>query len=182
MGMSNYLYIASHHTQTNTSVSTSSETRCDTYTDDKDKDIEEINITEALQRCGYPRWSFHKVNKQMSRSKEQTIKNRKDKKDKSRGMVVIPNAKGISEALEMIYRKHNISTAMRPHMSLRKPLVHPKDRRNPADTSGVLYSILCRDCNKVYVWETGWEFGVRHTEHQKKADELTDQHFIRKQT
>ncbi len=125
--------------------------------------------------------SSNKVKKQMGRSKEQTIKNRKDKKDKSRVLVVIPYVKGISEALERIYRKYNISTAMRPHMSLIKLLVHPKDIRNPADTSGVVYSILCRDCNKVYVGETGRQFEVRCTEHQKEADELSNQHFIRKQ-
>ncbi len=45
--------------------------RCqNTVTDDKDKEIEEIRITEALQRCGYPRWSFNKVKKQMGRNKE----------------------------------------------------------------------------------------------------------------
>ncbi len=32
-------------------------------TNDKDKEIEEIHITEALQRCGYPRWCFNKVKK-----------------------------------------------------------------------------------------------------------------------
>ncbi len=64
-------------------------------------------------------------------------------------MVVIPYVKGVSEALERIYRKHNISTVMRPHMSLRKLLVHPKDKRNAVDTSGVVYSIPCRHCNKV---------------------------------
>ncbi len=149
-------------------------------TDDKDNEIEETHITEALQRCGCPRWSFNKVKKQMGRNQEQKIKNRKEKKDKSRGMVVIPYVKAISEALERIYRKHNISTAMRPHMSLRKLLVHPKDKRNPADILGVVYSIPCRDCNKVYVGETGQQFGVRRMEHQKEADELSNQHFTRK--
>ncbi len=117
----------------------------------------------------------------MGRHKEQNIKNRKEKKDKSRGMVVIPYVKGISEALERIYRKHNISTPMRPHMSLRKHLIHPKYKRNPADTLGVVYSTLCRDCNKVYVGETGRQIGVRRIEHQKEADELSNQHFTRKQ-
>ncbi len=150
-------------------------------TDVNFKEIEEIHITEAMQRCGYPRWSFNKVKKQMGRRKEQKIKNRKEKKDKSRGLVVIPYVKDVSQALEKIYRKHTISTAMTPHMSLRKLFVHPKDKRNPADTSGVVYSILCRDCNKVYVGETGRQFGVRHTEHQKEADELSNQHFTREQ-
>ncbi len=49
--------------------------RCqNTVTDDKDKEIEEIHITEALQRCGYPRWRFNKVKKQMGKNKEQKIK------------------------------------------------------------------------------------------------------------
>ncbi len=100
------------------------------------------------------------MKKQMGRSKEQTIKNRKDKKDKSRRLVVIPYVKGVSEAIERIFRKHNISTAMRLHMSLRKLHVHPKDKRSPADTSGELYSISCKESNRLYVEETGRQFGV----------------------
>ncbi len=65
-------------------------------------------------------------------------------------------------------------------MSLRKLLVHPKDKRNNADASGVVYSIPCSDCNKVCVGETSQQFGVRCTEHQKEADELSNQHFTRK--
>ncbi len=70
---------------------------------------------------------------------------------------------------------------MKPRMSLRKLHNQPKDKRNPTDTSGVIYSIPCRDCNKVYVGETGLQFGVRRMEHLKKADELSNQHFTRKQ-
>ena len=69
--------------------------------------------------------------------------------------MVIPYVKGISELLERIYRKHNICTAMRPHMTLRKLLVHPKDKREKEEQSGVVYSIPCIDCDKVYIGETG---------------------------
>ncbi len=93
MGISNYWSIASHHTKTSTTVSThimlalhqklgvicTLFDRCqNSVTEDKDKEIEEIHITEALQRCGYARWSFNKVKKQMGGNKEQKIKNRNE--------------------------------------------------------------------------------------------------------
>ncbi len=58
-------------------------------TNKKDKEIEEIHITGTLQRCGYRNWTFKKLKKQMGMDKEQIFKNRKDKKDKSKGLVVI---------------------------------------------------------------------------------------------
>ncbi len=114
--------------------------------EEEDRKLEEQHIMNALERCGYLRWTFMKVKKQMNNNKEKT--KRREKHERSKGLVVIPYVKGISEPLERIYRKHNISTAMRPHMTLRKILVHPKDKREKKEQSSVVhvYSIPCIDC------------------------------------
>ena len=68
---------------------------------------------------------------------------------------------------------------MRPLSKLRGMLVHPKDNRSPEDSTGVVYQIPCRDCDKVYIGETGRKFGVRKTEHQQEAESLGKAYFTR---
>ena len=75
--------------------------------------------------------------------------------------VTIPYVQGLSESLQNIFKKHNVSAAVKPHTTLKRLLVHPKDKRTPQETAGVVYEIPCRDCPSVYVGETGRRYGVR---------------------
>ena len=45
----------------------------------------------------------------------------------------------------------------RPLMTLRQLLVHPKDRVPMDERKGVVYSIPCTECPKVYIGQTAWE-------------------------
>ena len=95
-------------------------------TEDADKQHEETRIREALSTCGYPDWTIKKVKRQMEDKKNQPSKERK-KKDgvKTIGMVVVPYVQGISEWIQRIYKKyHDINTAIKPHNTLRRLLVH----------------------------------------------------------
>ncbi|XP_072044947.1 uncharacterized protein [Amphiura filiformis] len=47
----------------------------------------------------------------------------------SKGMVVIPYVEGLAERLQRIFRKHNVTTAMRPTNTLKSLLVHLRTRR-----------------------------------------------------
>ena len=104
----------------------------------------------ALKKCGYPDWSVKTVKQKMV---SQDIK-KKDKaretRQKSKGLVVIPYVKGLSEAMDRVFRKHGIFTAMRPHCTLRNLLVHPKDKTEKHKTSECVYSVPCQTCEKVY--------------------------------
>ena len=60
---------------------------------------------------------------------------------------------------------------MKPHCTLRRLLVHPKDKREPRNTTDVVYSIPCQNCDKVYVGETGRKLGLRVNEQKSKAEE-----------
>ena len=88
---------------------------------------EELKIKSALRLCGYPNWSFQKVKDQIDNKKPKMTVKKKDLDLKSRGSVVIPYVKGLSERTRRIFRKHGIATAMKPNTTLRKMLVHPKD-------------------------------------------------------
>ena len=87
-----------------------------------------MNILNRPYR--YPKWSFTKVMNQIeTRRKEEKTKKKKEKitEKKSKGMVVIPYVKGLTEQLKRVYSKHKVATSMKPHMTLRNFLVHPKD-------------------------------------------------------
>ena len=51
--------------------------------------------------------------------------------------------------------------------------------RSPQDTAGVVYQIPCRDCDKVYVGETGRRYGAREKEHQKDVASISDIKYTR---
>ena len=82
-------------------------------------------------------------------------------------MVVIPYVKNVSEALARVYRKHNRNVAMRPHITLRRFLVHPKDKTLTEEGCGCVYKIPCKNCETVYIGETGRKRGTRMNEHKK---------------
>ena len=132
-------------------------------TEEEDKIGEESKILDALTQCGYPDWSFNKV-KEARQQKKDNPKPKKPKRDstnKTRTTVTIPYVKGVTENVQRILRKHQVSTAVKPHNKLRNFLVHPKDKPNLDNTAGIVYEIPCKTCEKSYVGETGRLFGTR---------------------
>ena len=97
------------------------------------------------------------------------------------GMVTILYVKGTSEALQRIFNKYNVATTMRSRSKLRSMFVHPKDKRS---LHGGIHrsSVPCKDCDNVYVGETGRKFGVRKAEHKQDAETLQKTHFTRSKT
>ena len=96
-------------------------------------------------------------------------------------MVVIPYIEGVSEKLQCIFWKQKISTAMRPHNTIKNLLVHPKDKREANQMCEVVYDISCKGCDKSYIGETGRAFGTRLKEHQSDAEKVANRKFTRAQ-
>ena len=115
----------------------------------------------------------------MGITKEEKSKRRKEKAEKIKGMVVLPYVKDTSEKIERILKKYGISSAMRPHKTIRSLVVHPKDKRTISETSGIVYNIPCKDCNKSYIGETGRLFRYRQKEHQDEGEEKGQRHYTR---
>jgi len=111
---------------------------------------------------GYPDWSIKKVKRQMEtvRQKKVTRKLATQLAEKNRTTVVIPYVHGLSKAVTRAYRRHGISSAMKPFQTLRSLLVHPKDKRRHQDACECVYKMPCKNCNKTYIEETGRAFGV----------------------
>ena len=76
---------------------------------------------------------------------------------------------GLSQELQRIYRTCGIATSFKPHSTLRKQPVSPKDP-TPADKkSGVVYEIHCMTCPDIYIGHTGRQLGERLKEHKSLA-------------
>ena len=99
--------------------------------------------------------------------------NQKKETLNSRGMVTIPYVKGLSEAFSRILKTYRICAAVRPHTVLRSMLVHPKDKISDEEKPEVVYKIPCKNCERVYVGETGRPLAARVKEHRKEVDSIT---------
>ena len=139
-------------------------------TEVEDREVEEEHILKALKNCGYPDWTYKQVKgKILSKDKDKVeTKKGKDSK-KKRKQVVLPYVKGITETISRVYSKHGIATSCRPHCTLRKLLVHPKDRVEDLDKSDVVYKVQCKNCKNSYIGETGRRLEIRIGEHKKEA-------------
>ena len=149
-------------------------------TEDADKEKEENIIREALSDCGYPRWAVDKVKEKRQTPKARDKPTMKEG-EKSKGLVVIPYIEGLTERLPRVFKKHNFSTAMKPYFTLRRILVHLKDKRDPMQTADSVYEIPCNSCSKTYIGETGRLFKTRLSEHKKEAEKISAKNFTRSQ-
>ena len=112
-------------------------------TEEGDKKVEEDKIKQALKQCGYPDWTVKKV-KQDRANKQNKPKAKKSKETPStRTSVTIPYIQGVTEKIQRIFRNHQVATAVKPYLSLRKLLVHPKDKTDINNTTGCVYEIPC---------------------------------------
>ena len=145
--------------------------RCEgIVTEEIDRKEERDTIKNALATCGYPAWTMTSVQSKLEEKGGKKERKKKDnEKDKSRGMVVLPYVSGLSEKIARIMKKRKVSTAMRPHTTLRRLLVRPKDKVEPRE--GV-YTIDCKNCEKKYVGETKRMLKTRVKEHREEVEKV----------
>ncbi len=168
-----YLHFKSHHPlHQKLGVVRTLLDRCDTVvTKPEDREKEEKHIEKALGACGYPPWTIKKV-KTSRMAKQEKKKQQKDTQEKSRGMVVIPYVEGLSEAVDRVFRKHRVTSAMKPHTTLKNLLVHPKDKTDITEVGEIVYEIPCKSCDGSYIGETGRLFKTRLQEHQQEVENI----------
>ena len=148
-------------------------------TEEAGKKVEEDKIKQALKQCGYPDWTVKKV-KQDKANKQNKPKAKKSKETPStHTSVTIPNIQGVTEKIQRIFREHQVATAVKPYLSIRKLLVQSKDKTDINNTTGCVYEIPCYNCKKVYIGETARFFGARKKEHQDGAERLVTKKFTR---
>ena len=70
----------------------------------------------------------------------------------------------------MALKKHGVASAMQPHAIIWRILVHPKDKIEMEEHREVVYRIPCKNCEGVYIGETGRLLKTRMEEHIKDLD------------
>ena len=79
-------------------------------------------------------------------------------------------------------KQAGVSTASRPHTTVKQLLVRPKDKPDMLNVTDCVYQIPCGNCSKSYIGETGRKFGTRVKEHQTDVTHNTDnKQFTRSQ-
>ena len=68
---------------------------------------------------------------------------------------------------------------MRPHTTLRRLLVHPKDKVELEEQGELVYQIPCKNCVAEYIGETGRLLKTRLEEHRKKVDNKKKEKYTR---
>ena len=170
-----YLQFSSHHPlhQKLGAIRTLLDRNDSIVTEEEDRKLEEDHIRKALSVCGYPEWTINKVRKDRSSPKPNPATSKNSTKTaKSKGLAVIPYVEELSERVARMFRKHGISTTMKPHRTLCSMLVHPKDKLLSHQKSESIYEIPCADCPKSYIGETGRSCGIRLQEHQKEVEKF----------
>ena len=81
-------------------------------------------------------------------------------------MITIPYVQGTSERLARVFKDNNITTAMKPINKIRSAVVHAKDRIPKEKQNEVIYRIPCKNCDAVYISETGRSLVKRLAEHK----------------
>mgnify|MGYP005697477225 CR=1 FL=1 len=173
-----YLMFDSHHPlQHKLSVIRTLLSRSDEIvTNEEDRKSEEAHVKKVLKTCKYPDWAIERIRTQLN-DKKKGITQPKPLPDKpeqkKRGQVTLPYIQGVTERMQRVMKKHGIETPVRPHITLRQILVHPKDKIPDEKKCGLVYRISCLNCNQVYIGETGRRLEVRAKEHRDEAEKVT---------
>ncbi len=64
---------------------------------------------------------------------------------------MIPYVRGITEPISRLIRKAGVIAHTKPHTTIRKLLVAPKDQDKLEDKCGVVYHLSCQECDAQYV-------------------------------
>ena len=104
---------------------------------------EKKEVTTALKENGYPTGFIHRHSC--------PPRPRPPADDaRPRTSVTLPYIGGLTEAIRWILRPLEIQVVFCPLITLRQLLVHPKDPVPMEERKGVVYSVPCTDCSKVY--------------------------------
>ena len=72
----------------------------------------------------------------------------------------------------------NIKVALKPHLTIGSLFPRPKDPVPKDQARGVIYSIPCKDCEKLYIGETKRKFNTRLREHKKAVEQKHPKKFV----
>ena len=144
-----------------------------------DQNAEITHIENALSKCGYPKWSLKTVKRKMKEKGKAKKKNKETQHSTEKKIVSLPYIKGTTEQLIKVFKKYNTTVAVTPGTTLRRELVHPKDKIDRMKTTGCVYRIPCKNCEQTYIGETGRSLQERIGEHRDEVQKESNVPYTR---
>ena len=176
-----YLMFDSHHPLEHklSVVRTLLSRKDEIVTNESDRMEEEKHVKSALKACKYPDWAISRVEQQLKDKKEGKTKAKAERKKEHehRGQVILPYISGVTERIRRCMKKRGIQCPARAHQTIRKMLVHPKDKVEDLDKCGVVYNIACQSCSQVYIGETGRQLRTREKDHRTETEKVTNKYL-----
>ena len=115
--------------------------------------------------------------------RERTLKGKKNlrsDKDKSKGCVVIPYIKGLSESIAWVMKDTACQYLCDQITRWGNSLVRPQDKLEKENTCGVVYDIPYHKCDlKCKIGETGRKFNTRLRDYQNDVKKNVPQIYTR---
>ena len=136
-----------------------------TTSDYRSKELKQV--TSALLANGYQKWFIIDSSKP-KRSPQQSVA---AAPEDGKSFCVLPYVKGTTEPIKRVLNNYNIKVALKPHQTIGSLFPKAKDPVPKDQASGVIYSIPCKDCEKLYIGETKRKFSTRLREHQKAVEQ-----------
>ena len=121
--------------------------------DGKSKPTELKHLKRVFMANGYPkRLTEHTLRHHTTRNQptQQDTTSESNKK-----LLFLPYIRGVSEKIERICFHLGVKVISKSQDTLRQSLMKVKATRPEEKQRGVVYEVPCRDCNSVYVGETG---------------------------
>ena len=140
--------------------------RANNLCDRNEKDNEFKHINKVLIDNNYPTSKI----KNISRKLRDGNNSRNNTTNESTEYISAPYIKGTSERVGRILNQYNIKLSHKPTKILKNELCHLKDKRKPPDKAGVIYKLSCKECDSVYIGETGRQLKERVQEHRRDVE------------
>ena len=136
-----------------------------TTSDYRAKELKQVTL--ALLANGYPR-RFIINSSQPKRSPQQSVG---AEPEDEKSLCVLPYVQGTTELIKRILNNYNIKVALKPHQTIGNLFSKPKDPVPKDQARGVIYSIPCKVCDKLYIGKTERRFNTRLRQHQKAVEQ-----------
>ena len=151
-----YLPFSSHHPlQQKLSIPQTLFSRAENIIKEDELKKDEIRaINNTLITNGYLR--FHRKQRPVHSESES---------QKTKIMTMVPFVHNLTEPIKRVLQQVGLGVGMKPVCVLSKIFCKPEDKVLDKGKSGLVYQISCRDCDAVYIGETGRSLETRKREH-----------------
>ena len=131
---------------------------------------QELNqVREQLKLNGYTNSTINKVfNTSKIYNQQQVEEPIRESVDRiaNQQYCSAPYIPGASERISRIFKQNGVIISHKPCNTIESKLCQLKDKRNVMALSNVVYELRCKDCDVVYIGETGRQVGQRIREHE----------------